>query len=225
VARAPDCLTSLRFQIERGEASDRHDPCFLQSFADLHSPLVVQPYPIKANFLLGSKRNSSCGRDSLFSIAVDFPSFREHNPLESPLQRGRSSFGSVIMYYPLLRGRTVLAGKKVLLIDRCQATCQVRAAVLRSHGVKVHAAEEISAALSLWQPNIYDLVMLDVRRYSSGETLEFYEQIKQASPRERVVFLVGPPTYLSLTWPGEVIAEDASSGQWGETVKRFLAAA
>jgi DNA-binding NtrC family response regulator len=129
------------------------------------------------------------------------------------------------MYYPPpLLGRSVLAGKKVLLIDRCQATREVRAAVLRSHGVEVHAAEEISAAGFLWQPNIYDLVMLDVRRYSPGETLEFYEQIKQASPRERVVFLVGPPTYLSLTWPGEV-AEDASSGQWGETVKRFLAVA
>jgi hypothetical protein len=128
------------------------------------------------------------------------------------------------MYYPpLLRGRSVLAGKKVLLIDRCQATCEVRASVLRSHGVD--AAEKISAARFLWQPNIYDLVMLDVRRYSPGDTLEFYEQIKQASPRERVVFLVGPPTYLSLTWPGEIIVEDASSGQWGETVKRFLAAA
>ena len=162
----------------------------------------------------------------VFSIAVDFPSFQEHNPLESPLQRGRSSFGSGIMYYPPpLRGRAVLAGKKVLLIDRCQATCEVRAGVLRSHGVEVHAVEEISAARFLWQPNIYDLVMLDVRRYSPAETLEFYEQIKQASPRERVVFLVGPPTYLSLTWPGEVIAEDASSGQWGETVKRFLVAA
>ena len=143
-----------------------------------------------------------------------------------PLQRGRSSFGSVIMYYPPpLRGRPVLAGQKVLLVDRCQATCEVRAAVLRSHGVEVHAAEEIPVALFLWQPNIYDLVMLDVRRYSPEETLEFYEQIKQASPRERVVFLVGPPTYLSLAWPGEVIAEDVSSGQWGETVKRFLAAA
>ena len=130
------------------------------------------------------------------------------------------------MYYPPpLRGRPVLAGKKVLLIDSCQATCGVRASVLRSHGVEVHAAEEISATRSLWQPNIYDLVMLDFRRYPPGETLEFYEQIKQASPRERVVFLVGPPTYVSLTWPGEVFAEDASSGQWGETVKRFLAAA
>jgi hypothetical protein len=128
-------------------------------------------------------------------------------------------------YPPPLRGRLVLAGKKVLLIDSCQATCGVRASVLRSHGVEVHAAEEIVAARSLWQPNIYDLVILDIRRYLPWETLEFYEQIKQASPRERVVFLVGPPAYLSLTWPGEVFAEDASSGQWGWTVNRFLAAA
>ncbi len=106
------------------------------------------------------------------------------------------------MYYPPpLRGRPVLAGKKVLLIDRCQATCKVRTAVLRSHGVEVHAAEEISAALFLWQPNIYDLVMLDVRRYSPGETLEFYEQIKQASPRERVAFLVGPQPIFRLLGP------------------------
>ena len=129
------------------------------------------------------------------------------------------------MYQPPPLRCSVFDDKKVLLIDSCQATCGVRAAVLRSHGVEVHVAEEISAALFLWQPNIYDLVMLDVRRYSPGETLEFYEQIKQASPRERVAFLVGPPTYLSLTWPSEVIAEDASSGQWEETVKRFLAAA
>ena len=129
------------------------------------------------------------------------------------------------MYQPPPLRCSVFDGKKVLLIDSCQATCDVRAAVLRSHGVEVHAAEEISAARFLWQPNIYNLVMLDVRRYSPGETLEFYEQIKQANPRERVAFLVGPPTYLSLTWPGEVFAEDASSGQWGETVRRFLAAA
>ncbi len=129
------------------------------------------------------------------------------------------------MYQPPPLRCSVFDDKKVLLIDSCQATCGVRASVLRSHGIEVHAAEKISAARFLWQPNIYNLVMLDVRRYSPGETLEFYEQIKQASPRERVVFLVGPPTYLSLAWPGEVFAEDASSGQWGEIVKRFLAAA
>jgi hypothetical protein len=129
------------------------------------------------------------------------------------------------MYSPPLRGRPALPGKTVLLIDRFQATREARAAVLRSRGVEVHEAEEISAARFLWQPNVYDLVMLDVRRYSPGGALEFYEQMKDASPRQQFAFLIGPPRYLSRTWPGEVASGDTSRGQWGETVKRFLAAA
>jgi hypothetical protein len=128
------------------------------------------------------------------------------------------------MYRPPLR-RSALADKKVLLIDRSQATRDARAAVLRSHGVEVHEAEEISAARFLWQPNVYDLVMLDVRRYSPEETREFYGEIKGASPQQQFAFLMGPPRYLSRTWPGEVFSGDTSRGQWGETVKRFLTAA
>lgn len=129
------------------------------------------------------------------------------------------------MYRLPLRDRTVLADKKVLLIDRFRAAREARAAILRSRGVEVHEAEEISGARFLWQPNIYDLVMLDVRRYSPEETREFYEQIRRADPRQRIVFLVGPPLYLSHTWPDAVTSGDTSRGQWGETVKRFLTAA
>ena len=124
-----------------------------------------------------------------------------------------------------LRDRTVLADKKVLLIDRFRATREARAAVLRSRGVEVHEAEEISGARFLWQPHVYDLVMLDVRRYSSGEALKFYGEIKDASPQQQFAFLIGPPRYLSRTWPGEVAGDDVSRGQWAETVKHFLAAA
>jgi hypothetical protein len=129
------------------------------------------------------------------------------------------------MYRPPLRNRPVLADKRVLLIDRSQATRDARAAVLRSRGVEVHEAEEISAARFLWQPNVYNLVMLDVRRYSPAEALEFYGEIKDASPRQQFAFLMGPPRYLSRTWPGELAAADTSRGQWAETVKRFLTAA
>ena len=129
------------------------------------------------------------------------------------------------MYRPPLRRRPVLADKKVLIIDRFQATREVRAAVLRSRGIEVHEAEEISGARFLWQPNVYDLVMLDVRRYSPGEALKFYEQIKDASPQQQFAFLMGPPRYLSRTWPGEVAGDDVLRGQWAETVKHFLAAA
>jgi response regulator RpfG family c-di-GMP phosphodiesterase len=129
------------------------------------------------------------------------------------------------MYRPPLRGRQRLADKKVLHFDRCQATREARAAVLRGHQVEVHQAEEISAARFLWHPNVYDLVMLDVRRYSPGEALEFYAKIEEADPHQRIVFLVGPPVYLSRTWPGEIASDDTSRGQRGETVKRFSAAA
>jgi PleD family two-component response regulator len=126
---------------------------------------------------------------------------------------------------PPLRGRPVIADKKVLLVDRLQATREARAAVLRTHAVEVHEAEELSTARFLWQPHVYDLVMLDVRRYSPGEALEFYEQMKDASPQQQFAFLIGPPRYLSRTWPGEVASDDTSRGQWAETVRRFLAAA
>ncbi|MGH9546299.1 MAG: hypothetical protein ACRD23_13910 [Terriglobales bacterium] len=97
---------------------------------------------------------------------------------------------------------------------------------MRSHGVEVHEAAEIPEARRyLWQPNAYDLVMLDVRRYPSDEMLEFYAQIRDASPRQRFAFLMGAPTYVSHTWPGEVIVDDALRGQWGETVRRLMAAA
>ena len=129
------------------------------------------------------------------------------------------------MYQPPLPRCSVFDDKKVLLIDRCQATCDARAAVLRSHRVEVHATDELSAARFLWQPNFYDLVMLDVRGYSPVETLEFYEQLKDKSPQQRIVFLVGAPTYLSLTWPGEVSVGENLRGQWGEAVRRLLAAA
>jgi len=101
----------------------------------------------------------------------------------------------------------------------------MRAAVLRSRTVEVHEAEELSAARFLWQPDVYDLVMLDVRRYSSEEMQEFYEQIKGASPRQQFAFLMGSPRYLSRTWSGEVAVDDTLRGQCGETVKHFLAAA
>jgi len=49
-------------------------------------------------------------------------------------------------------------------------------------------------------------------RHLPGEALEFYEQIKEASARERFAFRV------------PVKATDEKSQHWGETV-RFLAAA
>ena len=89
------------------------------------------------------------------------------------------------MYRPApLRGRSPFDGKKVLLIDERQATREVRENVLRSHGVEVDAADSLQRACVLWKPHRYHLVLLDVRRQFPGEALQFYEQIRDASPRK-----------------------------------------
>ena len=126
---------------------------------------------------------------------------------------------------PPLRGQPVLEGKKVLLIDRNQTTRDVRVRVLQSRGVEVHAADSLPVARFLWQPDMYDLILLDLRRHLPGEALEFYEQITTASHKEHFGFLLGPPVYLSRTWPGEGTEVVASQGQWQATVRRFLTAA
>jgi DNA-binding NtrC family response regulator len=126
---------------------------------------------------------------------------------------------------PPLRACSVFDDKKVLLIDPHQRARDVRASVLRDHGIVVRTAEDLCKARSLWRPKLYDLILLDARGHNPGEALDFYVEIKHASPRERVVFLVGPPTYLSLAWPTEFMARETEPQQWAETVKRLFNAA
>jgi len=77
-----------------------------------------------------SKKESPDRPSGLFML-TPVP-FSAHTLPESISSRGRTRFGVFPMYRPPpLRGRPVLAGKRFLLIDRCQATLQVRAAVLR----------------------------------------------------------------------------------------------
>ena len=144
-----------------------------------------------------SKKESPDARSGRFIFSVDSRSLSTQTLSESPLLKRARSFRGCPMYRPPLSNRPALADKKVLLIDRCQTTREVRAAVLRSRGVEVYEAEEISAARFLWQPNVYDLVMLDVRRYSPEEMREFYEQVKGARLRQEFAFLMGSPRYLS----------------------------
>ena len=72
------------------------------------------------------------------------------------------------MYRPRHRSHRLLTEKRVLLIDCCQATREIRASVLRNYGIEVKEAEDLSTARFLWTPYVYDLVMLDVRRVFLG---------------------------------------------------------
>jgi CheY-like chemotaxis protein len=97
--------------------------------------------------------------------------------------------------------------KNVLIIDGNEAMQQVRARVLRSRGVHVHTAKSVTEAALLWVPDFFDLVLLDVRERSK-EAVEFSRTVLRQDPRQRIRFMVGPPTYLSPTFADEVIARD-----------------
>ncbi len=126
---------------------------------------------------------------------------------------------------PPLRGRSVFDDKKLLLIDSHQPTRNARANVLRSHGIGVETTDSLQVARTLWRTKLYDLILLDARGYLPGEARDFYLEIKHASPRKRVVFLVGPPKYLSLTWPAEFMSTEKEPQQWAKTVKPLFNAA
>ena len=119
--------------------------------------------------------------------------------------------------------RPNIGGESILLVDRFHPTCQARAEFLRKRSVDVDTAENLDEARFLFQPDRYDLVLLDVRRYLPGEALDFCRLIKDIDPGQRIAFLPGPPRYLSTNWPHELVLSDELSRHWQEAVSRAAA--
>jgi CheY-like chemotaxis protein len=113
--------------------------------------------------------------------------------------------------------------KNVLIIDSNEAMQNQRARVLRSRGVDVHLAKSVAEAELLWVPDFFDLVLLDVRQ-RSRDAVAFWRTIRRQHPRQRISFLVGPPTYLSPTCADEAIAPSKVPEDWEQRL-RLLAVA
>ena len=103
--------------------------------------------------------------------------------------------------------------KNVLIIDPNQAMQKMRARVLRRRGVHVHMAKNVIEAELLWVPDFFDLVLVDVRQRSE-EAVAFWRAIRRQHPRQRICFLIGPPTYLSPTSADQVTARDKVPKDW-----------
>lgn len=108
--------------------------------------------------------------------------------------------------------------KNVLIIDSNEAMQNQRARVLRSRGVDVHLAKSVAEAELLWVPDFFDLVLLDVRQRSK-EAVAFWRTIRCQHPRQRISFLVGPPTYLSPTCADEVMAPTKVPKDWEQRLR------
>lgn len=86
--------------------------------------------------------------------------------------------------------------KRVLLIDTSQAKRELRAEVMRKLGMNVDCAANIAEARSWWRAALYDLVLINMES-GHGYRDEFCDDIRGATPPQRLAFLVGQPEYLA----------------------------
>ena len=103
--------------------------------------------------------------------------------------------------------------KRVLLIDASHATRDLRTEVLRKRGIDVDTAADMLEARSWWRPALYDLVLINLEK-GLGQRDKFCDDLRKASPPQRLAFLVGQPQYLSdLPSPDDEAARDSRDGQ------------
>jgi CheY-like chemotaxis protein len=86
--------------------------------------------------------------------------------------------------------------KRVLLVDTSSAKRELRAEVMRKRGMDVDCAADIPEARSWWRAALYDLVLIDMEK-GQGYRDEFCDDIRGATPPQRLAFLVGKPDYLA----------------------------
>ena len=86
--------------------------------------------------------------------------------------------------------------KRVLLIDTSHAKRDLRAEVLRKLGIDVDSAADIVEARVWWRPALYDLVLINMEK-GRGQRDKFWDDVRSATPPQRVAFLVGQPEYLA----------------------------
>jgi CheY-like chemotaxis protein len=94
---------------------------------------------------------------------------------------------------PIPRG---VKKKRVLLVDTSQAKRELRAEVMRKFGMDVDCAADVDEARSWWKADFYDLVLINMEKWREYRD-KFCDDIRSATPPQRLAFLVGQPEYLA----------------------------
>lgn len=89
----------------------------------------------------------------------------------------------------------VIKKRRVLLVDTSHLKRDLRADVLRKLGMYVDIAADIAEARSWWRPALYDLVLIHMEK-GRGQRDKFCDDLRGATPPQRLAFLVGQPEYL-----------------------------
>ncbi len=124
---------------------------------------------------------------------------------------------------PAVRAASLSATKqRILLIVSHTPKNNLRANVLRKHGVDVVCAHHIADARMLWHPETYDLVLIDLCQ-ENGASEELCRDMKAESPEQRIAFLVGKPEYLADAPAAPRVDEPPK--RYEETLRQLMATA
>src|SRR5262245_20985614 len=86
--------------------------------------------------------------------------------------------------------------KRVLLINTSHTKRDLRVEVMRKLGIDVDSAADIAEARAWWRPALYDLVLINMEK-GRGPRDRFCDDVRSATPPQRLAFLVGRPEYLA----------------------------
>jgi hypothetical protein len=88
--------------------------------------------------------------------------------------------------------------KRVLLVDSSRTKRDLRSETMRKLGIEVDCAADISEARCWWRPGLYDLVLIHV--LNDAKPVErFCDDVRNATPPQATMFLVGGPAFLSVS--------------------------
>lgn len=86
--------------------------------------------------------------------------------------------------------------KRVLLVDTSRVKRDLRSETMRRLGMDVDCAADISEARCWWRADLYDLVLIHVED-APGPLNKFCDDLRNATPPQQIMFLVGGPSYLA----------------------------
>lgn len=88
------------------------------------------------------------------------------------------------------------AAKRILLLDCDNRRREVRAEALMSRGALVDCAAETVVARTLWKPNTYDLLLIDMRG-ADTDCAAFISFVHEECSQQKVGFYVAEPPYVT----------------------------
>ena len=86
--------------------------------------------------------------------------------------------------------------KRVLLLDSSQTKRDLRADVMRKLGIEVDCAADLIEARCWWKADLYNLVLVNVAGDIESRD-KFCDDMRGATPPQRIAFFVGGPEYLA----------------------------